>query len=213
MPTNNFNTQDIIERLYLVMPSKFTREDTSNLYAFFSGVSEVLKINTDLHDDLVNQTNLYTASGSYVDTYIEDLSGLGREEGESDEDYKQRYWNYTFKYNCSKAGIEQIVVDFMGKKPLSMYAVQKRGAYRNGRYYYNNGFASTYGSSTWDPYIAYIQFGRKPNKFILNDVCKAVEFAKASGVKIYLRYPQDNELEINTVAEFEEGTSERVVTE
>ena len=211
---NNFAASGIVERILVTLPSKFSKENTTNLYKFLTGLAEAFKINSDMVDELVRQTNLTSASGEYVDEYIEDLISLGRKDGESDEDYKARYKNLTFKYNCSKNGIESIVIDLMGKKPVNMYPLVKRGAYLNAKFYYNDSeLRSVYGSDLSNPYKAYIEFARKPNKLIFDDMCRYIDASRACGVKVYLYYPQYNDLNVDEDSEFLEGSFERVIYE
>lgn len=211
---NNFPVSGIVERIYLALPTKFSREDTTNLYAFMYGVASALKINSDLIDEFFKQTNLASASGEYVDEYIEDLIGLTRKDEETDEEYKLRYNNYTFKYNCSKSGLEAIVIDLMGTTPYGMYMSVARGAYTDAKFYYDDvGYRSLYGSDQESPFVAYIRFGYKPNKLIVEEMCRAISACRAYGVKIYLQYPPETPLNVDTNGEFTEGTSERVVVE
>lgn len=195
MPINNYDISKIVDRIMLVMPSKFDRGTHTNLYAFWSGIAEALHINTKMVDELFRQTNLASASGEYVDVYISDLAGLGRKSGESDEAYKTRYLNNIFVYNCTTKGIRQIVIDYTGESPYLMYNTSKRGAFTDSRYYYNDPtFRATYASDNLNSFKGYIRFLEKPfkndpEKF--DELCKTINAVKASGVKIYIVYPEE----------------------
>jgi hypothetical protein len=190
MSFNNFTPEDIVERIQLVLPSRFTRSVSSELYKFLLGLAGVLKISSDEVDEVFRQTNLYSASGTYVDDYITGLSKLGRKTGESDDNYKTRYYNRVYVYNCSKTGLEQIVIDITGQPPQGMYSSAKRGVFANARYYYNDtDFRSTYGVNSTAAFTGYIQFKTKPPTAYLDELCKTINEAKAAGVTIYLFYP------------------------
>jgi len=78
MPIKNFTLQDITKRIMLSLPSRFTRDEQSNVYKLFESIADVFKIDTDKIDELILQTNLETASGAYLDQYISGLAGFGR---------------------------------------------------------------------------------------------------------------------------------------
>lgn len=78
MAVKNFTLQDITKRIMLSLPSRFTREEQSNVYKFFESIADVFQINTNKIDELITQTNLETASGAYLDQYISGLAGFGR---------------------------------------------------------------------------------------------------------------------------------------
>jgi hypothetical protein len=213
MGIKNFQISDIVDRIYMTLPTKFTRDASSNLYAFLSGLSSALQLNDSQIDELYRQTNLITASGEYLDDYVVGLSNIGRKYGESDDDYRNRYLSYTYKYGNSKQGIQNVVVDIVGNSPMAMYVGRKRGAYFNGRKYLNSNNATCIaGASSSQAYTGYIQFSRKPNKYVLQELIETIEAAKAFGVQIYLVYPATNNLIIDTSSEMSSNTgSERVV--
>jgi len=78
MTVKNFTLQDITKRIMLSLPSRFIRDEQSNVYKFFESIADVFKIDTDKIDELILQTNLETASGAYLDQYISGLAGFGR---------------------------------------------------------------------------------------------------------------------------------------
>lgn len=210
----NLSLSDIISRIYVVLPTKFSRETTTELYAMIYGIGNVLKINSDQVDQLIAQTNLTTASGTYVDDYISDLSQIGRRRSlidgssETDANYKQRFFKNVYEYNSTHDGLQSVVFDLMGTNPYNMYVSTRRGLYLNARGYCNDApFTSIYGDSNPSPYIAYIEFARKPNEYIVEDICKTVAACKASGIRIYLKYPVGNPLEVTDFS----GTYEETI--
>ena len=204
---NNFTIEDNLERIYLNLPSKFTRDNTSVVYALISGLAAALKINTDVIDELFRQTNFDSSSGSYVDNYINGLIDLGRQDSESDDDYKFRYNQLMFTYNCTKPGMEQVVIDIMGKRPYKMYNGNVLGAYLNGRYYYTDSPGlSFYGDSTDAAFTGIIEFARKPNSLIFDQLCITLAKCKAEGINIFLKYPLANQ----TVVDLTSAIYERI---
>jgi hypothetical protein len=204
---NNFTNSDIVQRIYLTLPSRFDKTDQTDLYHMFYGIADALRFNSEYIDELYAQTNLVSATGAYVDDYIGGLTKIGRKEDEADEDYKARYWNQTFKYNCTKAGLSAISIDLMGKEPYQMYTDKVNGAFWDSEYYYDDEpFYSIYGSEDDEPFTGYIEFGREPDAERLNDLCDVIEKCRASGVTIYIVYPSYNDL---TSLSFSDGTFER----
>lgn len=190
MSFNNFLPEDIVERIQLFLPSKFTRDSSSEIYKLLLGLSEILKISSDEVDELFRQTNLYSATGAYVDDFITGQSKIGRKEDEEDETYKTRYKRYVYVYNSTKNGIKQIVIDITGSEPVAMFNGQRRGAYLNDRQYFNDtNLRSTYGDISPQPFTGYIQFAEKPSDEHIDELCKVITKAKASGIKLYLYYP------------------------
>lgn len=78
MGVKNFSLSDITKRIMLTLPSRFSREDSSNVYKFFETISDTFKLNLDKIDEVITQSNLDTASGEYLDQYISGLAGFGR---------------------------------------------------------------------------------------------------------------------------------------
>lgn len=284
MAINSYALSDLVTRIQLTLPSKFDTTDTNtDIYAFWQGICSMLKLDTDLLDELFRQTNLTSASGLYVDQYITSLTKLSRltlytiSSGsvvgnttlgvsgtvynpstapiygispgqqiylagngimdsytvstgyvagtnpitlstpltanasgyiyimESDASYKNRYYNDVFIYNCTKAGINQIVIDLTGSAPFAMYATAKRGAYMSGAvgdnidlnnpgYYYDDpSFFATYGDPSPKAFTAYVQFSARPfgsatdPNFIY--LCKTIDSIRAQGITVYLYYP------------------------
>lgn len=210
----NYSLSDITNRIILNLPSRFIKDESSNVYKLFQAIAEGFSLNTTGIDELFGQTSLAHASGGYVDDYISQLSGLGRyRDGtvyvgsdETDDQYKTRYKNTIYVYNATKPGIRQVVIDMVGNPPVDMYTANKRGAYPNARYYYNDG-VSVYGAAGNDPFKGYIEFSRKPNPYIINELLVTIRKCKAFGVTIYLKYPQEDDLSIV----FGDGVYERVI--
>lgn len=73
-----FTLADITKRMLLALPVRFTKEESSNVYKFFESMADSFKIDADKIDELIAQTNLLSASGDYLDDYIQGLAGFGR---------------------------------------------------------------------------------------------------------------------------------------
>lgn len=226
MAVKNFTLQELTKRIMINLPSRFTREEGSNVYKFFETIAEAFSIDTNKIDELITQTNLDTASGDYLDEYISGLAGFGRlnfrfqdglstedefeiisEDGdnlylptfssgeiETDQEYKDRYTDVIYRYNCSKEGIRQIVIDFAYMYPSDMYVGSRRGAFasselKHAKNFFSDSFNSIYGNGEPTSFRGYIEFLEKPPAEIIQVLCDHIEAAKAYGVKIYLKYP------------------------
>lgn len=215
MAINSFTLANITDRILLTLPSKFTKESTSNVYKFFEAIGNAFLITTEQIDELFRQTNLDTATGAYVDDYVGQLAKLGRfrtgtvylDADETDTALKTKYKRTISVYNSTKEGLSQIVIDFNGTRPMNMYIGKKRGAYANARYYFNSGSLATYGSAVNNPFVGYIEFSRRPNSWILAEMRKTLNKCRGYGIKIYLKYPDDDDLDIVLA----DGSYDRVV--
>jgi hypothetical protein len=233
MAVKNFTLQDITKRIMLSLPSRFTREEQSNVYKFFESIADVFQINTNKIDELITQTNLETASGAYLDQYISGLAGFGRlnstyqamletednfdviaedtsliylpdyQEGviEDDGQYRDRYQSTLYRYNSTRSGLTQIIVDFAFEYPIEMYAGTKRGAYYSNqelhaKSFFNDSITGKYGAGSDTAFIGYIELSRKPNQELIEILCGQLAAAKAWGIKLYLKYPLES-LEFN----------------
>lgn len=81
MGTKNFSLSELTERIILSLPSRFTKEESTNVYKFFQTLAHSFSINSDKIDELIIQTGVDTASGEYLDQYITGLAGFGRLNG------------------------------------------------------------------------------------------------------------------------------------
>ncbi len=209
----NYTLSEITNRIILNLPVRFIKDESSNVYKLFQAIADGFMISTTQIDELFRQTSLTTATGSYTDEYISSLSAIGRyKEGvvypnndETDEDYKQRYKNTIYVYNSTKLGLKQIVIDMLGNEPFDMYTGSKKGAFANGRYYYNSGFGAVYGDGEDNPFVGYIEFLRRPAPIYLEELRKTINKCRGYGITIYLKYPSTDDLTIS----FDEGTLSR----
>lgn len=78
MGVKNYSLADITQRIMISLPSRFSREEQTNVYKFFESIADAFKINADKIDEVITQTNLQSASGDYLDQYIGGLAGFGR---------------------------------------------------------------------------------------------------------------------------------------
>lgn len=208
----NYSLADITNRIILNLPVRFIRDETSNVYKLFEAIAEGFSLNTAMVDELFRQTALGTVASGYVDDYIGQLSGIGRfregtvylDDDESDDQYKERYKSNIYVYNATKPGLRTIVIDMVGNAPVDMYTANRRGAYSNAHYFYDDG-SSIYGNGANAPFTGYIEFSRKPNPWIIDELRKTIYKCKAQGIIIYLKYPQTDDLDIV----FSEGSFER----
>ena len=208
------------------LPSRFTREEETNVYKFFETIAESFSIDTDKIDELITQTNLNTASGEYLDRYISGLAGFGRlnmryqdglstedefeiiaEDGdnlylptlssgeiETDQEYRDRYTDVLYTYNCSKSGIRQIIIDFAYMYPSDMYAGSRRGSYIStkdihAKQFFSDPSKSIYGNGATTAFIGYIELLQRPQSEIIEILCSHIERAKGYGIKLYIKYP------------------------
>jgi hypothetical protein len=226
MPIKQFSLSDITSRIMLTLPSRFTKEEGTNIYKFFETIADSFSIDTAKLDELILQTNIDSASGDYLDQYINGLAGFGRLRGryqdslstedefeiiaedgdlvylptfssgevETDQEYRDRYNDVLYTYNCSKDGIRQIIIDFTYMYPTDMYSGSKRGAHYSGtqshaKRFFSDPTLSKYGAGGSVAYVGYIELAQRPDERIINILCDHVEQAKGYGIKLYIKYP------------------------
>ena len=133
------------------------------------------------------------------------FQGSPSDEPEDDYNYRKRALSIAYKYNSTKKGLKQIVVDFVYREPTGMYSKGRTGAFCSGlkdssmfhsKYFYENTVNpatklpySFYGDGLTDPYTAFIEFDRKPEDYVLEQLCLHLNKTKAFGIKLYLKYP------------------------
>jgi len=202
----DYSLSQITSRILLNLPSRFDKTATSNVYYFFEAIANAFQLNTLQIDELFRQTSLTSASGEYVDDYINQLTKIGRypsgvvylDTDETDANYIERYKNTVYVYNSTRSGLSQIVIDMNGNAPLNMYTGNKRGAYANARYYFNEGTRSVWGNGANDPFKGYIEFSRRPNSWVLDEMRKLVNKCRGFGIQIFLKYPDGDDLDITS---------------
>jgi hypothetical protein len=200
MPITNLTTSGIVQRVYLTLPTRFTRETSSQFYNVMYGIGEMFQFSIKYIDELWRQTNLGSASGDYVDLYIGGLINYGRK-GKSDEEYKDRYSQILFEHNSTRDGMSAVVESVLGNPPLLMYESTRRGAYYNARYYWNDDVGLTvYGSESATAFIGIIELSRRPDEDLLDELIVLLQKAKASGILIYLKWPNEYEENVDTLS-------------
>lgn len=183
-----FTGDQIADRINLVLPAKFSRDHASNIWKMLRSLAEVFKINTDGIDELFQQTNISTASGSFLDDYINDLSNIARKVDETDEDYRLRYFRNVFVYSGTKDGMKNIVFDILGYNPLALVS-KERGARFDAHYYFNDTAGmSTYGDPNGTAFVGYIYLTSRPSAALLDELCTVINQHKVQGVRIYLKF-------------------------
>ena len=182
----NLSIEDIVERIVITLPSKFTRDTESILYKFLKGVAQIFQISSNQLDDLFERTSL-AATDTYLDKYINDLTNIGRKNDEEDEDYVERYYKYVFTYNTTKSGIKQIVFDVLGYYPTALVDKQ-RAMFWNAKFYWNDE-DSIWGKESGEPFVGYVVLNQTPTNEQIDELCKIINDNKAAGVQIFLKIP------------------------
>lgn len=220
MPINNFSLSDITRRIIINLPVKFNAEDGTNVYKFFEAIANGFQITSDKIDELAMQTNLVTATGVYVDNYINGLADMGRyasgvvylDANETDQQYKDRFNNTIYVHNSTKPGLQQIFIDFFESTPRYMYTGTRNGAFADAEYFYDTGIEALWGADSYQPYTGYIELYRKPNDWILDQLLVALRKAQGYGVDLFIVYP-DPALEVEELTiDFTEGSLALVET-
>jgi hypothetical protein len=201
MPINNFSLSDLTRRIIINLPVKFNAEEGTNVYKFFEAIADGFQLTSTQVDELSMQTNLVTATGVYVDSYISGLANMGRyasgivyvDGDESDANYKQRYKHVIYKHNSTKPGIQQIFIDFFGNTPKDMYTGKRDGAFANIESFFNSGNQALWGSNTSLSYTGYIELYREPEAWYLDQLLVALRKAVGFGIDLFIIYPQNDD--------------------
>lgn len=174
-------------RITLTLPAKFAKKESSNIWKLLRSMAEIFKINVDGIDELFLQTNLKTATGEFLDDYIYELTELKRKTGETDDDFRQRYYRNVFVYNSTRNGMKEITYDVMGFYPVALVDKDRGGSF-NALYYYNDLEGGSHYGGGVDPYVGYIILESAPSETQLDELCALINKHKALGVKIYIKY-------------------------
>ena len=194
MAVTNLSVSGIVERVYLTLPPRFTRDSSSAFYSVMTGIGEMFQLSVNYIDELWRQTNLTSASGEYVDKYIYDLIAWGRRSYYTDDEYKERYGQILYEHNSTEAGMSKVIENVLGHPPLLMYAARRKGAFYNAGYFWDDDVGLTvYGSQSGSAFIGIIELSRKPDDQLIDELCILLDKAKAAGVVVYLKWPTDYE--------------------
>lgn len=184
----NLDKDAIANRMTLFLPANFAKDNSSNIWKLLRSMAEIFHIVTEGLDELYKQTNIETASGEYLDEYVRELTNIGRDDSETDDDLLVRYYRNVFTYNGTRDGMRQIVYDIMGSYPTALVDNQP-GGFSDALFYFNDiAGGSSWGNDSGQPFVGYIFLKYAPSEEQLDKLCNLINIHKALGVKIYLKY-------------------------
>lgn len=184
-----------------VLTPEFAKGATTKIKQMLKGIAEVFKINISQINEHYNDTFIISSEGDKLDDLIVDISGIRRKNGETDANYRTRYYKYIFTYNGTKAGIREAVYDITGEYPIQLLESNKRTMYwgqedlplidqieGTAQYYsdvfLNAPFWGDYNST--NGFIGYIYLASTPTTEQMNELIDVLNYIKAYGVKIYI---------------------------
>lgn len=218
MPSPNFSLSDLTRRIIINLPSKYDSEEGTNVYKFYEALAAGFQIVSDKIYELSFQTNLSTASGAYVDSYIGGIANMGRyasgvvylDGDETDQQFKDRFKQTVYVYNSTKPGLQQIFIDFFESLPRYMYTGTRNGAFANAEYFYDTGNEAIWGANSFLPYTGYIELYRKPNDWQLDQLLITLRKASGFGIDLFIVYPPESEEIEELTIDFDEGSGELI---
>lgn len=192
----------ILKKMVFCLPQKYTKADDSILIGIYKTVCELFKLNIDQANELYFKSFITTATGTDLDNLIYDLIRLKRKNDETDDDYRDRYYNIVFKYNSTKGSVREIVFDITGQYPFKIIEAGSRSFYwadhdldeeeyiPGTTSYYDdvNEYTSYWGDLTGNEtrFKGYIYLTEEPEPDILNELIDVLEKVRMCGTKIYL---------------------------
>lgn len=200
-------TSGIVLSIKSVLPTIFNNRTISAISNFVETVATVFKINIDQLNEFFNNTFIATSSGVVLHGLIKDLSGMSPYDGESDSDFRNRYYDWCYHYNATSESISGIVFDVIGEEADRIYSLSDRNAFwqeKNNptrtyqkKYFYddigkNRVFWNT--DSQEKGFIGYIYLREKPSDTVLSKLIDTIEQVKGQGTKIYILYPPSNDI-------------------
>lgn len=193
----------IADRITLTLPDSFAKDHESSIWKLMRSIAEMFYVNTDGIDGLFQQTNISTASGEYLDEYVQELSGIRRKEDETDDQLRVRHFRNAFTYNGTKNGVKEITYDVVGYYPLLLNG-KERGAYNDALYYYNDARGgSVYGGAS-EAYVGYIVLNTAPTEAQMDELCALLNRHKKLGIKLYIKHKQYGDFTGDTYSEIAE---------
>lgn len=199
-------TSGIVLSIKSVLPTIFNNRTISAISNFVETVATVFKINIDQLNEFFNNTFIATSSGIVLNNLIHDLSGMSPYDGESDNDFRNRYYDWCYHYKATRESISGIVFDVIGEEADQIYSLSDRNAFwqeKNNptRTYQNKYFYDDVGKNRvfWNTdsqekdFIGYIYLREKPSDTILSKLIDTIEQVKGQGTKIYILYPPSND--------------------
>lgn len=199
----------LLKYVTITLPPFVTKSDDSYIRQFLSSILEVFKINIDQLNQMFNNTFISEAEDGDLEKLILDVSNVTRKDGETDEDYRNRFYKYVYRYNATANSIEEIVYDTLGYYPIKLTESGARTAYwglhdllledrvANSAYFYDdvNEYTAYWGryqsqqSSENEKYfVGIIHLTERPPQEKLDELCDVIERVRKKGTKIYLQF-------------------------
>lgn len=199
----------LLKYVTITLPPFVTKSDDSYIRQFLSSILEVFKINIDQLNQMFNNTFISEAEEGDLEKLILDVSNVTRKDGETDEDYRNRFYKYVYRYNATANSIEEIVYDTLGYYPIKLTESGARTAYwglhdlveedrvANSAYFYDdvNEYTAYWGryqsqqSSENEKYfVGIIHLTERPPQEKLDELCDVIERVRKKGTKIYLQF-------------------------
>ena len=108
----------LLKYVTITLPPFVTKNEDSYIRQFLSSILEVFKINIDQLNQMFNNTFISQAEDGDLEKLILDVSDVTRKDGESDKDYRNRFYKYVYQYNATTNSIKEIVYDSLGSYPI-----------------------------------------------------------------------------------------------
>lgn len=202
----------LLKYVTITLPPFVTKNEDSYIRQFLSSILEVFKINIDQLNQMFNNTFISQAEDGDLEKLILDVSNVTRKDGESDEDYRNRFYKYVYQYNATTNSIKEIIYDSLGYYPIKLTESGARTAYwgledlpledrvANSAYFYDDvneytaywgNYQSQEGSFNERYFIGTIHLIERPPQDKLDELCDIIERVRKKGTKIYLQFLDD----------------------
>lgn len=202
----NTNTEQKITQLMLSVLAYFlTKKENSVTYNTLNSWASVFKINVDQLNEFYNKIFITSATGQILDERIMELTSIKRNDNETDDNYRNRYYKWIYQYNSTLEQVLEIVKDVTGSYPAKILEGNSRTAFwgtENNiatgsiidiRYYYdeeNLDYQTLWGGTGEKAFISYIYLISRPSDNILIELMDTLEKVRNAGTIIYLVLPQ-----------------------
>lgn len=207
--TNN-NETSLLKSVSLLFPYFLdTKKVGSVINNFLATIAYIFNINTTQLNEMFTRTFIMEAEGDDLTALITDLTGIKRKNGETDADYRTRYFKYTYQYNITEEQVNNIVKDITTEFPIKIRQGTDRGFYWgtpdnerpvgviDTRTYYNDVDEHiSYWSGSDDnslAWTAYIYLKTEPTADQLDELITVIESVRMRGTTIYLVLPKPND--------------------
>lgn len=202
----NTNTEQKITQLMLSVLAYFlTKKENSVTYNTLNSWASVFKINVDQLNEFYNKIFITSATGQILDERIMELTSIKRNDNETDDNYRNRYYKWIYQYNSTLEQVLEIVKDVTGSYPAKILEGNSRTAFWgtennmatgliiDTRYYYdeeNLDYQTLWGGTGEKAFISYIYLISRPSDNILIELMDTLEKVRNAGTIIYLVLPQ-----------------------